>query len=82
MNYSECWDYLPYYNNTDVEIMVACLINLINQNAEYHVDLQHNLSLSFKSSIIKYMPEYKDFAPHNDYCVKITTSTFKPTLKW
>lgn len=62
--------------------MIAPLINLIDLNAEYHVDLQHNLSLSSNSSAIKYMLAYKDFDPRKDYCTKVTASTFKPTLKW
>ena len=44
-HYANRWDYLLHYNDTDVEIMIKSIINLIDMNAEYLIDLQHNLSL-------------------------------------
>lgn len=73
-------DYLLHYNDTDV--MIQPLINLIDMNACYRIDIQHNLSLSQNSSAIKYMLAYKGFDPTIDYVVTTSEVTFKPTLKW
>ena len=62
--------------------MIQPLINLIDMNACYRIDIQHNLSLSLNSSTIKYMLVYKGFDPTIDYVVTTSEVTFKPTLKW
>ena len=81
-NYSTRWDYLLAYNDNDVEMMIKPIDNLIELNAQYHVDLISNLSLSKCSACIKYALAYKDFDINKDYEVVNKENTFKPTLQW
>ncbi|WP_295163659.1 hypothetical protein, partial [uncultured Brachyspira sp.] len=81
-NYRDRWEYLLAYNDNDVEMMIKPIDNLINQNAQYKVDMISNLSLSKCSTSIKYALAYKDFDVNANYAIVNTVTIFEPSLKW
>lgn len=76
------WEYLLYYNENDVKIMIKPILKLIEMNAAYNVDLQNSLSLSSNASSIKYALACKDFNPKIDYGIINKKTTFQPNKTW
>jgi hypothetical protein len=76
------WDYLQYYNERDVKVMISPIDNLIRLNAEYGVDMLRNCSLSGNASAIKYMLAYRDFDPKQSYCEQTEGTPFSISINW
>ena len=76
-----------FLTNSNSNSLNEAIDKLIALNAEYHVDLLHNLSLSKNASCIKYAMAYEQF--ENDFkqgkLVKTSNTyyaAFKPNRKW
>ena len=74
------WNYLQYYNEQDVRIMIEPIDNLINLFAAEKIDMLDNLSLSSCATAMKYAYCYKDFDLNKNYPVINKKSTFELTF--
>ena len=76
-----------FLTNSNSNSLNEAIDKLIALNAEYHVDLLHNLSLSKNASCIKYAMAYEQFEHDFKQGKLVKTSNtyyaaFKPNRKW
>ncbi|KAA6387854.1 MAG: hypothetical protein EZS28_016620 [Streblomastix strix] len=61
------WDYLQYYNEQDIYIMIKPLMTLMSLQFKYRIDMFSFMSMAACSNAIKYAKAYEDFDTNGVY---------------